>query len=130
MNATFEGIFEQNPEPHSAPKRIMAAPKDGHDGRLGYWIASSQRLGPELPLYAPQKVVVLQISGPSRMLEQVLDDVFCRGTAAEQRVRLAGAVAVHLAVPTARANASGVEASDGLVAIVNDLGVGVDANAA
>lgn len=72
----------------------------------------------------------MQVRRDATMLEQVLHDVLCRGTAAEQRVCLASTVAIDLAVPAARANASSVEANDGLIAIVDDLGVGIDANAA
>lgn len=93
------------------------------------WDGLCAALGPDQAFYAPQRPA-LQISGPLRMLEQVLHDVLCRGTAAEQRVCLASTVAIDLAVPAARANASSVEASDGLIAIVDDLGVGIDANAA
>lgn len=145
----------------------MAAPKDGHDGRLGYaclkgalglhhahltgalrrkcladWFAAglehaqhdvgmgSARCLAQTKRFMRRKGPALQISGPLRMLEQVLYDVLCRGTAAEQRVCLASTVAIDLAVPAARTNASSVEASDGLISIVDDLGVGIDANAA
>ena len=72
----------------------------------------------------------MQVHRDATTLEQVLHDVLCRGTAAEQRVCLASTVAIDLAVPAARANASSVEASDGLISIVDDLGVDIDANAA
>ena len=106
----------------------MAAPKDGHDGRLGYSYPESVRCGltNSSGLFAKLK----QIYRDATMLEQVLHDVLCRGTAAEQRVCLASTVAIDLAVPAARANASSVEAGDGLIAIVDDLGVGINANAA
>ena len=106
----------------------MAAPKDGHDGRLGYACPKSVRCGltNSSRLFARPKQVHRDVT----TLEQVFHDVLCCGTAAEQRVCLASTVAIDLAVPAARANASSVEAGDGLIAIVDDLGVRIDANAA
>ena len=106
----------------------MAVPKDGHDGRLGYACLKSVRCG--LTNLSGLFARPMQVRRDATTLEQVLHDVLSRGTAADQRVLLAGAVAVYLAVPAARANASSVEASDGLIASVDDLGVGIDANAA
>ena len=106
----------------------MVAPKDSHDGRLGHACPESVRCGltNSSGLFARPK----RVHRDASTLEQVLHDVLCRGAAAEQRVCLASTVTIDLAVPAARANASSVEASDGLIAIVDDLGVGIDTNAA
>lgn len=106
----------------------MAVLRGGHDGRLRYACLKSVRCGltNSSGLFARLK----QVHRGATMLEQVLHDVLCRGAAAEQRVCLASTVAIDLAVSAARANACSVEASDGLIAIVDDLGVGIDANAA